>query len=68
MATAEKALFDTLYLAPGRTRLFSKLPELEIPKGFRWKELQRYTTLVKSTGRRTFLENKIERIRKYGAL
>src|SRR6185503_904587 len=31
IASAEKALFDLLYLAPGRSRLFANLPELEIP-------------------------------------
>jgi hypothetical protein len=37
IATAEKALFDTLYLAPARSRLFARLPELEIPRQFRWR-------------------------------
>jgi len=64
MATPEKALFDILYLAPGRSRLFAKLPELEIPHGFRWKQLERYTALVKSPSRRTFLTEKTERLRK----
>ncbi len=64
MATPEKALFDTLYLAPGRSRLFAKLPELEIPRGFRWQQLKRYTALVKSPSRRTFLTENIERLRK----
>ncbi len=34
IAIPEKALFDLLYLAPGRSRLFSKLPELTLPKRF----------------------------------
>jgi len=62
-ATAEKALFDTFYLAPGRTRLFTMLPEIEIPKSFRWHELERYTTLVKSSGRRTFIADKIDQLK-----
>lgn len=62
MATPEKALFDVLYLAPGRTRLFTNLPELEIPQNFRWKELRRYAALVKSVSRRAFLERRIGQI------
>lgn len=63
IATAEKALFDTLYLAPGRSRLFAKLPELEIPRGFRWARVQAYTHLVKSEARRKFLEGRIKSVR-----
>ncbi|HEX5209109.1 MAG TPA: hypothetical protein VFW10_15125 [Steroidobacteraceae bacterium] len=63
MATPEKALFDVLYLAPGRTRLFTNLPELEVPKNFQWKELHRYAALVKSVSRRAFLEKRIAQIK-----
>jgi predicted transcriptional regulator of viral defense system len=63
MATPEKALFDLLYLAPGRTRLFTNLPELEIPRNFRWRELRRYAALVKSVSRRAFLEKRIGQIK-----
>jgi len=34
VASPEKALLDTLYLAPARSRLFAGLPEVEIPPGF----------------------------------
>ena len=64
MATPEKALFDTLYLAPGRSRLFAKLPELEIPRSFRWGQLQRYAAFVKSPSRRAFVLENIKRLRK----
>ena len=63
MAIPEKALFDVLYLAPGRTRLFTNLPELEIPRNFRWKELRRYAALVNSVSRRAFLEKRIAQIK-----
>ncbi len=65
IATAEKALFDLLYLAPARSRLFAKLPELEIPRGFRWSQLQRYVALVKAPSRRTLLMRSIARLRKH---
>jgi predicted transcriptional regulator of viral defense system len=35
IATAEKALLDVAYLGRSKTRLFTRLPELELPKGFR---------------------------------
>lgn len=34
LATPEKALVDSLYLAPARSRLFAALPEVEIPHSF----------------------------------
>lgn len=34
MASPEKALLDVLYLAGTKSRLFKKLPEIEIPKKF----------------------------------
>lgn len=63
IATPEKALFDLVYLAPGRSRLFSKLPELTIPSRFQWKRLKEYTELVKSPGRRAFIAKRIGSLR-----
>jgi predicted transcriptional regulator of viral defense system len=62
IATPEKALFDTLYLAPARSRLFSRLPEITIPRRFKWTLLREYTSLVKSQSRRAFLAGRIEEI------
>jgi predicted transcriptional regulator of viral defense system len=59
IATPEKALFDLLYLAPGKSRLFSKLPELSIPRGFKWQRLREYTQRVKASGRRTYILERI---------
>jgi predicted transcriptional regulator of viral defense system len=64
IATAEKALFDLFYLAPGRSRLFAALPELEIPRNFHWALLAQYTALVKSPSRRTHLTERITQLRK----
>ena len=36
LATPEKALLDTLYLAPARSGLFAHLPEVELPEHFDW--------------------------------
>jgi predicted transcriptional regulator of viral defense system len=60
IATREKALFDTIYLAPARSRLFARLPELEIPRDFRWAQLREYAQLVKSDSRRKFMERRIQ--------
>jgi predicted transcriptional regulator of viral defense system len=60
MATAEKALFDVIYLAPGRSRLFARLPELQIPRGFHWPHLHGYVRQVNSLSRRTFLSSRIK--------
>ncbi|MGE0030176.1 MAG: hypothetical protein AB7T20_03560 [Steroidobacteraceae bacterium] len=63
IATAEKAIFDLVYLAPGRSRVFSKLPELTIPPRFQWKRLKEYTELVKSPGRRAYIAERIRALR-----
>jgi predicted transcriptional regulator of viral defense system len=63
IATPEKALFDVLYLAPGRSRLFARLPELDIPRSFRWKELVQYNQQVRSKMRRSFISQAIETIK-----
>ncbi len=59
LATPEKALFDLLYLAPGRSRLFAKPPELTIPPRFHWHRLHEFTELVRSGGRRAFIAERI---------
>ena len=62
IATAEKALFDTLYLAPARSRLFARLPELEIPRQFRWQQLREYAAMVKFARRRTHIERRLDEL------
>lgn len=64
IASAEKALFDVLYLSPARSRLFARLPELEIPRQFRWPKLREYAALVKSATRRTHIERLIQEIQR----
>lgn len=64
IATAEKALFDVLYLAPARSRLFARLPELDIPPRFRWQELRTLAARVASPTRRTHIERRIAELRR----
>jgi len=59
MATAEKALFDVAYLSGGRSRLFASLPELEIPRAFRWKELARWRDRIPSQRRRVLVTRRL---------
>jgi predicted transcriptional regulator of viral defense system len=63
VATAEKALFDLLYLSPTRTRLFVHLPEIEFPKSFRWTEVARWTKRIAGKSRRAFVEQKLAALR-----
>ena len=67
IATAEKALFDTLYLAPGRSRLFARLPELEISPEFRWRQLSEFAALVKFSRRRVHIERRIDQLERQSA-
>ena len=59
VATAEKALFDLLYLSPTRSRLFTALPELELPRMFRWAKVARWTKKIAGKSRRAFVEQKV---------
>jgi len=62
IASAEKALFDVLYLGPARSRLFARLPELEFPSEFRWARLRDFAKQVKSPTRMKFIERRIDEI------
>lgn len=63
MATAEKALFDLLYLGPTRSRLFTSLPELDLPRSFRWSEVSRWTKRICGKARLTFVEQRTESLK-----
>ena len=63
VARAEKALFDLLYLSPTRSRLFASLPEMEMPKSFRWTEVADWTKKIPGKSRRVFVEQKLQSIK-----
>jgi predicted transcriptional regulator of viral defense system len=63
VAIPEKALFDLLYLGPGRSRVFASSPELTIPRGFQWKRLQEYAELVKSPARKGLIAARVRELR-----
>lgn len=62
LATAEKALFDFAYLSSGRSRLFTSLPELELPSDFRRKELSRWLAKIPSERSRTLTARKLDEL------
>lgn len=62
LATAEKAVFDFAYLSGGRSRLFTSLPELELPRGFRRAELRRWVARIPSQRGRTLTAERLGRM------
>ena len=60
LATAEKALFDFAYLSAGKSRLFTALPELELPPRFRKRELERWLAKIPSERSRTITRRKLD--------
>ena len=63
IALPEKALVDQLYFSPTRTRLFAALPEVEIPKGFRWGRAFEMADKIRYRSRRALVEERLSRIR-----
>jgi hypothetical protein len=63
MATPEKALFDLLYLSPTRTRLFVILPEIELPRSYRWAEIARWAKKITGKSRRAFVERRLAKLK-----
>ena len=59
LATAEKALFDLAYLSGGRSRSFAAVPELELPRGFRWNELASFTDRITSARHRALVKRRL---------
>lgn len=55
MATPEKALFDTCYLSPAKSRRFGSLTELELPVHFDPQQFEKWLPLIKHPGRRSLV-------------
>lgn len=62
LATPEKALADTIYLAPARSRLFAHLPELEIPRRFDRAAARGWASRIPPGPRRVMFEQRLERL------
>jgi len=61
LATPEKALFDVAYLSAGRSRRFVALPGLEVPRGFRWKELELWRDRIPTHRLRVVVTRRLRR-------
>lgn len=62
LASPEKALFDMAYLSGGRSRLFARVPELELPRGFRDAKLRDWAKRIGASRRRSMVETRLEQI------
>ena len=60
MARPEKALLDFFYLAPARSRLFCKLPEVERPRGFDVRESHRMIARISFPPRRSMVAGRFK--------
>lgn len=62
IATPEKALFDTIYLLSTRSGGSVRVPEIEVPRNFNLKELQRWINRIPSKRRRAIVRKRIQTI------
>jgi len=60
MATPEKALLDVFYLSTARSRLFARLPELELPPTFSVGECRRWIRRIPAEYRRSMVASKLD--------
>ena len=62
LATPEKALLDTLYLTPARSRLFAALPEVELPGHFSAREAHRWVARIPAGPRRLAVQRRLAKV------
>ena len=60
LATPEKALLDTLYLAPARSGLFAHLPEVELPESCDWDRIAYWVGRIAAGPRRKCVEQRLD--------
>ncbi|MFA6408927.1 MAG: hypothetical protein WCW01_01960 [Gammaproteobacteria bacterium] len=58
IATPEKALLDFFYLSTAKSRLFTRLPELEIPQNFDVTLCKKWIKAIPTLQRRSLVEKK----------
>jgi predicted transcriptional regulator of viral defense system len=68
IATPEKALLDVIYLSPGRSRLFARLPEIEFPSTFSKRAVREMIRRVADPRRRQLVQSRWEQLSKATAL
>ena len=64
IAVPEKALLDVLYLSQTKTRLFVRLPELDLPKNFSWQKAAEFASSIRSVARRRSVEEKLGELKR----
>ena len=64
MASPEKALLDCLDLSPARSRLFARLPELELPETFDAKKAYTFLERIPSARLRTIVRQRLDSLLK----
>ena len=62
LASPEKALLDVLYLSAAKSRLFARLPELELPRGFDVRACRRWIRRIPAPYRRTMVARRLDAI------
>jgi hypothetical protein len=62
MATPEKALLDVLYLGAAKSRLFARLPEVELPTRFKIRECRRWVARIPADYRRTMVRRRLDAV------
>lgn len=62
IATPEKALIDFLYLSPAKSRLFSALPEIEIPKSFKISKARKIISQITFVRTQSLVTKQLEQI------
>ena len=64
IAVPEKALLDVLYLSQTKTRLFVRLPELDLPKNFSWQKAAEFASCIRSVARRRSVKEKLGELKR----
>ena len=59
LAIPEKALFDMAYFSSARSRLFARIPELELPRGFRETKLRAWVERIPAIRRRAMVRRRV---------
>lgn len=62
LATPEKALLDTLYLTPARSRLFAHLPEVELPEHFDCDRVRYWIRRIPAGPRQKSVEQRLDAV------
>lgn len=60
LATPEKALFDFYYVAMASSRVRRRLPELDIPRSFSHREIERWIERIASPRLRTLVRHAVD--------